>query len=140
MIKGVYNNSAFKDRRRKLRAKQTPAEKILWQHLRNRQLEKCKFWRQYSVGPYILDFYCPQIRLAIEVDGGQHQDAIEYDQERENYLAGLDIKTIRYTNNEVMKNPENILENIRTNINKIFPISRLPLSGKREEGREIVNL
>ena len=100
MIKGVYNNSAFKDRRRKLRAKQTPAEKILW----------------------------------------QHQDAIEYDQERENYLAGLDIKTIRYTNNEVMKNPENILENIRTNINKIFPISRLPLSGKREEGREIVNL
>src|SRR3989344_6818185 len=120
MIHGTYNNSIFKRRRKELRRKQTPAEKVLWEQLRGRKLEKCKFWRQYSVGPYILDFYCPEIRLAIEVDGHQHQAAIEYDQERENYLAGLDIKTIRYTNNEVMKNPENILENIRTNINKIF--------------------
>jgi len=104
MIKGVYNNSVFKDRRRELRANQTEAEKILWGKLRNRQLEKCKFWRQYSVGPYILDFYCPKIRLAIEVDGSQHDEALEYDKEREDYLLGLEIKTIRYKNNEVMNN------------------------------------
>ena len=140
MIKGVYNNSVFKDRRRELRANQTEAEKILWGKLRNRQLEKCKFWRQYSVGPYILDFYCPKIRLAIEVDGSQHDEALEYDKEREDYLLGLEIKTIRYKNNEVMNNMRHVIEDIRKYINKIFPISGLPLSGKREEGREIVDL
>jgi len=61
MVNGTYNNSNFKGRRKELRVNQTDAEKILWQELRGRKLEKCKFWRQYSVGPYILDFYFPQI-------------------------------------------------------------------------------
>ena len=133
MIKGVYNNSLLKDRRRDLRAHQTEAEKILWEHLRGRKLEKYKFWRQYSIGPYILDFYCPQLRLAIEIDGRQHgqEEAVIYDKEREQCLANLDIKTIRYKNSEV-------LNNIKIVIEKIKPFLPLPLSGKREVGREIV--
>ena len=138
MIHGTYNNSIFKRRRKELRRKQTPAEKVLWEQLRGRKLEKCKFWRQYSVGPYILDFYCPEIRLAIEVDGHQHQAAIEYDQEREMYLKELDIKTIRYKNEEVMSKLEKVIDDIRKQINLIFPLFRLPLNGKREVGREIV--
>jgi len=136
MVNGTYNNSNFKGRRKELRVNQTDAEKILWQELRGRKLEKCKFWRQYSVGPYILDFYCPQIRLAIELDGPQHVEALEYDQEREQYLAGQDIRTIRYRNAEVIHNIENVIQNIQKHINKISPL--LPLSGKREAGREIV--
>src|SRR3989344_9217031 len=116
MIHGTYNNSIFKRRRKELRRKQTPAEKVLWEQLRGRKLEKCKFWRQYSVGPYILDFYCPEIRLAIEVDGHQHQAAIEYDQEREMYLKELDIKTIRYKNEEVMSKLEKVIDDIRKQI------------------------
>ena len=131
MVDGTYNNSVFKNRRKELRANQSEAEKILWEHIRGRKLEKCKFWRQYSVGPYILDFYCPQIRLAVEVDGDQHQEAIEYDQERERYLVDLDIKTIRYRNAEIMYNIKKVVEDIRKH-------TLLPLSGKREVGREIV--
>ena len=137
MIKGVYNNSIYKTRRRELRRKQTDAENILWTHLRGRKLEKCKFWRQYSIGPYILDFYCPQIRLAIEVDGSQHEETVEYDQERKKYLIDLNITTIRYYNTDVMSNIQKVIEDIRKNINKILPVL-LPLSGKREVGREIV--
>lgn len=135
MVDGTYNNSVFKGRRKELRANQTEAEKILWEQLRGRKLEKCKFWRQYSVGPYILDFYCPQIRLAIEIDGIQHQDAVEYDEEREKYLTAQDIKTIRYKNNEVVNALDKVMKKIRHHINQIFP---LPLNGKREVGREIV--
>lgn len=123
MVDGTYNHSDFKKRRKELRANQTEAEKILWDRLRGRKLEKCKFWRQYSVGPYILDFYCPQIRLAIEVDGSQHDDAIEYDKEREEYLAGHDIKTIRFKNEDVVNHLDDVINKIRDHINQIFPIT-----------------
>lgn len=76
--------------------------------LRNRQINNLKFYRQYSVGPYILDFFCPQIRLAIELDGEQHKNKIEYDKERENFLKDKDIITIRFWNDEVFKNVEKV--------------------------------
>ena len=120
----IYNNSLFKERRRALRANPTDAEQVVWAHIRNRQIEQCRFRRQYSVGPYILDFYCPTIRLAIELDGKQHeeQESALYDSEREKYLMDLDIKTIRYQNGDVMKNTKNVIENIRTHINQISPL------------------
>ena len=110
----IYNKSIFRDRRRELRIKQTRPEELLWYRLRNNQLDKQHFFRQYSVGPYILDFYCPRLRLAIEVDGDQHAEPETklYDQERELYLTGLDIKTIRFWNKEVMDNVEAVLKRI----------------------------
>lgn len=108
----MYNDQLQKIRRQELRKNQTEAENILWQKIRNRQINNLKFHRQYSAGPYILDFFCPQIRLAIELDGDQHKDAKEYDKERELFLRDKDIITIRFWNGEVMENMEKVLKKI----------------------------
>lgn len=109
MFSHFYNNKNQKRRRQELRENQTETEKILWQELRGRKLGRLKFYRQYSVGPYILDFFCPQTRLNIELDGKQHKENVEYDKERENFLKNKDIKTIRFWNNEVMNNLGKVL-------------------------------
>jgi very-short-patch-repair endonuclease len=94
------NNPTLKQRRRKSRHNQTEAEKALWAHLRNRQFYGIKFFRQYSIGPYILDFYCPSMRLAVELDGGQHNqsESKEYDAVRSEYLKAQGIEVIRFRN------------------------------------------
>lgn len=111
----LYNNTQLKPRRRELRKNQTDAERILWRYLRNRSLEQLKFYRQYGVGPYTLDFYCPQIRLAIEIDGGQHAEDqnIVYDNTRTKFLEKENIKVLRFWNNEVLKQKEAVAEKIR---------------------------
>jgi len=111
----IYNKSKFLDKRRVLRAGQTTTEELLWYRLRRNQLDGYHFFRQYGVGPYILDFYCAKLRLAIELDGGHHDetDVIEYDKERELYLSGNDITTIRFKNQEVLNNIEKVIMRIR---------------------------
>ena len=74
MNKYLYNDPSAKLDRRRLRKNATNAERKSWSILRSRRIAGLKFFRQYSVGPYILDFYCPEQRLAIEIDGGQHAD------------------------------------------------------------------
>ena len=69
-----YNDQALKGVRRRLRRETTEAERVLWSKLRNRQFHGLKFYRQYGVEKYILDFYCPEKRLGIELDGGQHNE------------------------------------------------------------------
>jgi len=108
----LYNSQSQKQRRQELRKNQTEAEKVLWQKLRGRKLNGLKFHRQYSVGPYILDFFCPQIRLAIELDGDQHKNAVEYDKERDTLIGKADIKTLRFWNNEIFNDMEKVLEKI----------------------------
>ena len=112
------NNPKLKQRRRELRRNQTDAEKVLWHHLRNRQLNGIKFLRQYSVGPYILDFYSPKHKLAIELDGVHHtkDENQQYDEHRSDYLITHGIKVIRFWNNEVMKNMEGVLLKIAEKI------------------------
>jgi very-short-patch-repair endonuclease len=107
-----YNDAIYKDRRQKLRKNQTDCERILWSKLRNRQCNGVKFFRQYNVGNYILDFYSPQLRLSIELDGGQHLGHKEYDQIRTEYLLAKDIKELRFWNNEVIENLEGVYERI----------------------------
>jgi len=70
----IYNHKALRERRRELRNNQTPAEKLLWKYISKEKIKGLKFIRQYSAGPYILDFYCSKIRLAIELDGDSHTD------------------------------------------------------------------
>jgi len=110
----LRNDTCLLDRRRSLRSSQTDAEKLLWSRLRNRQLNGLKFFRQYSVGPYIIDFYCPQQSLAIELDGGQHnmEEAREYDVERTKFLSGHGITVVRFWNNEVMRELDGVLEQV----------------------------
>jgi len=89
------------DRVRQLRANMTDAEEHLWRILRMRQLGGHRFRRQFQIGPFIADFACPQLRLVIEVDGGQHADSAS-DALRELWLQSEGWKVVRFWNNEVL--------------------------------------
>src|SRR5262245_39985107 len=103
-MKFTFNDSRLKQRRQGLRRNQTDFERIIWSRLKNRQCSGLRFFRQYSVGAYILDFYCPKLQLAIEIDGGQHSESKEYDQIRTEYLKAHNITELRFWNNEVINN------------------------------------
>lgn len=120
MNKHVYNDPTTKSKRRCLRRNATDAEQKLWSILRNRQVASLKFLRQYGVGPYILDFYCPERRLAIEVDGRQHADVYgrRHDAPRDSYLRELNIRVIRFWNNDVLQNIEGVWKMIEEETEK----------------------
>jgi very-short-patch-repair endonuclease len=103
-MKFLRNDPTLKQRRRELRRNQTDAERALWAEVRNQQFFGMRFFRQYSIGPYILDFYCPTVKLAVELDGGQHNqgDNMEYDAARSEYLKAQGIDVMRFWNNEVL--------------------------------------
>lgn len=99
----------------------TKAEAILWTQLKNKQVSGRRFLRQYSVGAYVVDFYCPPVRLAVEVDGATHitEEEIKYDKMRQEEIEGLGIKFLRFTNEEVYGDLENVLNVIKQEVNKI---------------------
>jgi very-short-patch-repair endonuclease len=110
-MKYLHNDPMLKQRRRELRRNQTDAEKLLWSEIRNKQFYGMKFFRQYSMGPYIMDFYCPALKLAVELDGGQHNqpDNKQYDTFRTEYLKAHGIDMIRFCNHEVLTDIEGVL-------------------------------
>ena len=116
-----HNDPSTKDLRRRLRRDQTEVEKKLWWRLRNRDFLGLKFYRQYSVGPYILDFYCPELRLAIELDGGQHNETegMQRDEARTKFLERDDIRVMRFWNNEVIENFHGVLEKLREEVERV---------------------
>ena len=116
-----YNKTTEKEKRRTLRKKQTYAEKILWQNLRNRQLLGIKFRRQYSVDHFVIDFYAPELKLAIESDGSIHEleNQKEYDKARQEYLENFGITFIRITNDELLGNPNKAFEKIEEKIKRL---------------------
>ena len=119
--KFLYNNRTLVNRRKELRNNQTEAEKKLWDHIKHSQIDGFKFIRQYSAGPYILDFFCPLVRLAIELDGSQHgeNEAVLYDQDRDKYLKSINIITLRFWNNEVLEHIESVSERIYQELLKL---------------------
>lgn len=110
----LKNKSQLLFRRRELRKNQTKQEKMLWKEIRNRKLG-IKFRRQYSVGGYVLDFYCPEIKLVIELDGKQHSEKENflYDEERTEYLKILDCNVLRFKNIEIEKNLKKVISKIK---------------------------
>jgi very-short-patch-repair endonuclease len=100
-------------RARRLRRDSTKAELKLWNRLRSRAIDDCKFVRQEPIGPYVVDFVCRERRLVIEVDGGQHatdpRDAV-----RDQWLAKHRYRVLRFWNNDVMGNINGVLEVIAT--------------------------
>ncbi|HCU25282.1 MAG TPA: hypothetical protein DF383_09705 [Deltaproteobacteria bacterium] len=100
--------------RKKLRSRMTPAEEKLWYRLRGKRFEGFKFRRQHGIGPYIVDYYCPERSLVIEIDGDVHayEKQIKKDFLREKYLKKRGLQVVRYTNQEVLKNLEGVLENL----------------------------
>ena len=97
-----------------LRKSQTDAEKLIWRHLRAKQMEGLKFRRQQPIGNYVVDFICLEKSLVIEADGGQHVDNTK-DEGRDAGLTSEGFKVLRFWNNEVLTNMEGVLEVIRGN-------------------------
>ena len=99
---------------RGLRGSSTEPEQLIWSLLRDRRLHGHKFRRQKPLGPYVLDFYCHELRLAIELDGGQHNDAVhrEADAQRDVFVASQGILTLRYWNHDVLGQTETVMEEI----------------------------
>jgi very-short-patch-repair endonuclease len=105
----IINNFQRKGVRLELRKNQTPQEIILWSRLRNNQTG-FKWKRQVSIGPYIADFYCSKKLLVIELDGSQHLENEQYDNERAEYFLNLGIRTLRFWNDEVNKNIDSVIK------------------------------
>jgi very-short-patch-repair endonuclease len=116
-MNNIFNKTEYKQRRQALRRNLTEPEKRLWQVLRNKQMGE-KFRRQHGIGHYIVDFYCPALKLVIEVDGDSHftEDAQRYDRERNKFMSSLGMTTLRFKNDEVMSNLEGVCQSIQQQI------------------------
>jgi very-short-patch-repair endonuclease len=104
-----------------LRRNQTPAERVLWARLRLRNMAGVRFLRQHVIGDYIIDFYAPSLRLAIELDGGQHYDLdkVRYDERRTARLTVQDVAVLRYTNLDVSQRLEDVLSDIERVVSRL---------------------
>ena len=111
----IHNKKELLFQRRSLRNNSTSAESTLWLLIKGKQLDGRKFQRQHSVGYYVLDFYCPAEKLAIELDGEAHfTDAgLEHDKIRSKFINDLGIRIVRFENFEVFEDPDGVLEKIR---------------------------
>jgi len=98
---------------RALRNNMTPAEQIVWPALRRRQVSGLRFRRQYPIGPFILDFVCPSIRLVVEVDGPVHDETVDYDQARTGQLQHYGYRVLRFRNDDIAGQLEDVLKRIR---------------------------
>ena len=110
----IYYNHGLKNTARSLRKNMTEPERLLWSRIRRKQLRGFQFYRQKTVGNYIVDFYCPSARIIIEVDGGQHfeEQGRKKDKIRDAYLSKLGFEVLRFPNWEVMRNVDDIVEDI----------------------------
>jgi very-short-patch-repair endonuclease len=116
--KRIHNLESLEEVRKNLRNSLTPAEAILWKNLQRSQLDGKRFRRQHSVGNYIVDFYCPECRLAVELDGEGHFNSMasQYDVQRTDFLNSLNIRLIRFESRMVFENLEGVLESIRRHL------------------------
>ena len=111
----MFNARSKKRVRKKLRKSARAAEAVLWTYIQDRKLLGKKFRRQSSVGPYIVDFYCPECRLIVELDGAPHfaPQAEEYEKRRTEYLRDAGLTVLRFENKAVRENIEFVLETIK---------------------------
>jgi very-short-patch-repair endonuclease len=121
-------------RARALRQSSTDAESLLWFRLRNRQLLDLKFRRQRPIGNYIADFACMEIGLVAELDGGQHLEQLAYDARREEAMKALGFQTLRFWDNEVLKETDAVMEKIRQ-VAEVLALTPT-LSRKREREQD----
>jgi very-short-patch-repair endonuclease len=127
-------------RARKLRREATDAERRLWQKLRGAQVCGASFRRQHPAGRYILDFYCSEFRLAVELDGGQHSMSVARDRMRDTWLSQQGVTMLRFWNSDVIGNLAGVLEIVAAKLSELrtqravatgrwTPTPTLPLSG-----------
>ena len=99
-------------RAKRLRRDETDAERKLWMRLRDRQVNGAKFRRQQPIGRYIVDFFCPESRLVIELDGGHHADQVEADMRRTDFLTKSGYRVLRFWDNDVLAATEAVMQKI----------------------------
>ena len=123
VVERLNNLPHLKSIRKKLRNNLTPAEAKLWTLLKSKQMDGKKFRRQHSVANYVLDFYCPEERIAIELDGQGHfeENQAAYDRKRDLFLASVGIKVLRFENKWVWNNPDGLLEIVKSYFQKEPP-------------------
>lgn len=111
----VFNRPSGTQRRKLLRHTSPPAEQLLWQHLRGKKINSFKFRRQHGIGNFVVDFYCPKARLAIEIDGPTHigRDAEEDDEERAQIIKEANIRILRFSNSEIYSEIKAVLTRIK---------------------------
>jgi very-short-patch-repair endonuclease len=112
IVRGQKISPEILNRAKELRREMTPAEKILWKHIKANRFNGLHFRRQQVVHGYFPDFYCHQHELIVEVDGDIHDLQPEYDAEREEYLKSLGLRIIRFRNEEITKNLKGVLQQI----------------------------
>ena len=117
----LFNQTLLKEKRKELRNNSTLSEKILWSKLKKGNQFNLKFRRQYSIGNYIVDFYCTELKLAIEIDGDSHfqEGAEKKDLIRTKFLTEQGIELIRFTNNDVKDNWQSVLNEIAREVELI---------------------
>lgn len=136
IMKGQTNPSILKPRlQRRLRSDATDAERLLWQRLRGRQLDDCKFRRQHPFGDYILDFVCLERMVVVELDGSQHagQDEADADAVRTSFLVNSGFVVLRFWNNQVFEDLDGVAESIWQALQpreQPIPTPALPLKGR----------
>jgi very-short-patch-repair endonuclease len=116
-----YNKHKYKRNRKSLRNNSTDAEIILWNHLKDKALLGYKFRRQYSVDQFILDFYCPVLKLAVELDGNIHlnKEIKEHDENRDAFLKSFGITIIRFCNDDVSDRINIVLDKIAATMKEL---------------------
>jgi type I restriction enzyme M protein len=131
---------------RQLRSKQTEPESFLWLMLRGRRFLGLKFRRQHPLPPFVVDFYCDELKLAIELDGGQHNEdhAVADDARRARLIADRGVALVRYWNHDLMQNTESVLEDLYVralSMPRPSPgAARHPLPGGEGDSRSIEDL
>jgi very-short-patch-repair endonuclease len=126
---------------RRLRSEQTDAENLMWHLLRNRRLNGWKFRRQHPCPPYVLDFFCEEANVAVELDGGQHAERVEQDVRRSEFLRERGVSVLRFWNNDVLQETEAVLTAIWTALGEHrgglqrSPLPPAPLPLGEGEGR-----
>ncbi len=110
-MKHIFNTKEVTPIRQALRNRMPKPEMVLWKLIRARQLKNYKFRRQFSIGRYVLDFYCPKLKLGIELDGESHytKEAIANDAIRQEVIENFDVTLLRFTNTDVMENSEGVV-------------------------------
>lgn len=120
MKKFIHSIKQLKEKRSQLRQSLTPAEAFLWKHLKSRKFHGRRFTRQHSIGKYIVDFYCAEEKLIIELDGEVHNNstALEKDWNRDEYLKKLKCKVLRFENKMVFENLASVFIEIEENFSR----------------------
>ena len=126
-----HYSDLLRERARSLRKTQTDVEAMMWRLLRSRELAGCKFRRQHPVVGYIADFICLDRKVIVELDGGQHDGNVQYDQARTHRLNEAGFRVLRFWNHQVIESREAVLEAVLAFVNAPHP-DPLPASGARE--------